>query len=71
MSTGSFDNWVGNISEIGVLYPFEGTEFIWVIATVIYVVYWQVGQIMAEQSRFRRDAKYYTPTRLKQMVNKK
>ncbi len=71
MNTGSFVNWAGNISDIGVLYPFEGTEIIWVMAAAAYLVYWQIGQIIAEQKRFRRESKFYTPDRLKQMVNRK
>lgn len=44
MSTGNFENWAGNISEIGAVYPFVGSETFLAIAGVIFWLWWHVKQ---------------------------
>lgn len=59
MSTGSFDNWLGNVSEIGALYPFEGTEFIlWIIGMAIWIL-WHVRQSRIEANEYADELKRY------------
>ena len=44
MSTGNFENWAGEISEIGAIYPFVGTEFVlWLIGMGLFIL-WLVIQ---------------------------
>ncbi len=53
MSTGSFTDWAGTISEIGPIYPFEGTEFVLVIAGLVFWVAWHISQLKAESARLK------------------
>ena len=48
--TGSFENWAGNISEIGPIYPFVGAEWLFVLIGVIYWIAWHVNQIKSENA---------------------
>lgn len=48
MTTGSFENWAGTISEIGPVYPFVGSEGILVIIGVVFWVAWHVFQMRQE-----------------------
>ena len=48
MATGNIDSWGGNISEIGPLYPFVGSEFaLFIVAMVLWIV-WHIVQARAE-----------------------
>ena len=48
MSTGSFENWAGNIADIGPIYPFVGAEWLFVLIGVVYWIVWHVRQIGEE-----------------------
>ena len=48
MSTGNFENWAGNIADIGPIYPFVGMEWLFVLIGVVYWVVWHVRQIRSE-----------------------
>ncbi len=48
MSTGSFENWAGNIAEIGPIYPFVGAEWLFVLIGVVYWIAWHVRQLASE-----------------------
>ena len=48
MSTGSFENWAGNIADIGPIYPFVGAEWLFVLIGVAYWIVWHVRQIKSE-----------------------
>ena len=68
MSTGSFENWAGNIADIGAIYPFEGATPLWVIATVIFWLVWQISMIVIEQIRFYDQVKQHSADKLKRMI---
>ncbi len=71
MSTGSFENWAGEITEIGALFPFESSLPIWVIAAVVFWVVWQVSIVAIEQNRFSEEVKRNSAEKLKRMIKKK
>lgn len=48
MSTGNFENWAGNIADIGPIYPFVGAEWLFVLIGVVYWVIWHIRQISNE-----------------------
>ena len=48
MSTGNFENWAGNIADIGPIYPFVGAEWLFVLIGVVYWVVWHIRQISNE-----------------------
>ena len=48
MSTGNFENWAGNIADIGPIYPFVGSEWLLVLIGVVYWIVWHVRQIGGE-----------------------
>ena len=48
MSTGNFENWAGNITDIGPIYPFVGSEWLLVLIGVVYWIVWHVRQIGSE-----------------------
>ncbi len=40
MSTGSFENWAGDIADIGPIYPFVGSEFLlWIIGLALWIIW--------------------------------
>ena len=48
MSTGNFENWAGNIADIGPIYPFVGAEWLFVLIGVVYWIVWHVRQMSSE-----------------------
>ena len=48
MSTGGFDNWLGEISEIGAIYPLVGSEGLWVLICLGFWVWWHLAQMRTE-----------------------
>jgi hypothetical protein len=56
MSTGNFENWDGDILQIGPIYPFVGWEVLMVILCVIFWVGWHVLQIRMENRELEERA---------------
>ena len=56
MSTGNFENWDGNIADIGPIYPFVGSEGIMVILAVVIWIGWHIFQIKTENKRYEEQA---------------
>jgi hypothetical protein len=58
MSTGSFDNWDGNMMDLGPLYPFVGSEGLMVVVLVALWAAWHIAQLVGEnrelEDRVRR-----------------
>jgi len=48
MSTGNFDNWDGNILDLGPLYPFVGFEGLMVVILVVLWMAWHIAQMVGE-----------------------
>ena len=59
MSTGSFENWAGNISDIGPIYPFVGSEgFLWILGLVLWIL-WHVIQSRRENQTYDEEVRKY------------
>ena len=59
MKTGSFENWAGEISEIGPIYPFVGSEFLlWIIGIVLWIV-WHILQSRDEKKHYHDELDLY------------
>jgi len=56
MSTGNFDNWNGNITDLGPIYPFVGWEGTMVVLAVIFWIGWHIWQIRFENRQHNEDA---------------
>ncbi|MDH3375940.1 MAG: hypothetical protein OEQ39_03110 [Gammaproteobacteria bacterium] len=59
MSTGSFENWAGNILEIGPIYPFVGSEFILFLAGMAFWIAWQIWQIGLEKRTYNQEKQQF------------
>lgn len=59
MSTGAFENWAGNISEIGPIYPFVGTEALWFIVGLVLWIIWHVVQVKRENRIYEEEKKKF------------
>ncbi len=57
MSTGSFENWAGNIAEIGAIYPFEGSETLLLIIGVAFWLWWHIKQARDEEKHLAEQEK--------------
>lgn len=57
MSTGSFADWQGNMTEIGPLYPFVGSEMLWAAIGLAIWLVWVVVQWRMESSNYEDDLK--------------
>ena len=55
MSTGSFENWAGEIAEMGVIYPFEGTETILAVIGIAFWIWWHIKQISDEKKEIAEE----------------
>lgn len=59
MSTGSFENWAGTITDIGPLYPFVGSEMLWFILALVFWIWWHVVQTKRENKTYADEVKRY------------
>ena len=59
MSTGSFENWAGTITDIGPLYPFVGTEMLWYILALVFWIGWHVVQTKRENQGYEEEIKRF------------
>jgi hypothetical protein len=55
MSTGNFENWHGNMLDIGPLYPFVGSEGLLTIVGFAFWIVWMIWQWRMEASNFEDD----------------
>ncbi len=69
MSTGSFENWAGNISDIGPIYPFVGSEvFLWILGLVLWIA-WHVIETKRENRTYEEEVRKYGDTEtLRRMI---
>jgi len=56
MNTGNIANWDGDLTLLGPIYPFVGSELIMVIIAVVFWVGWHVLQIRAENRQHDEEA---------------
>lgn len=71
MSTGNFENWAGNISEIGAIYPFVGSETFMAIAGIVFWLWWHVKQSKIENEDHKSDIeKWGDKDRLLRIIEK-
>lgn len=59
MMTGSFTDWAGNIAEIGPIYPFVGTEWLLVLAGVVFWLAWHVTQLSRESAKLKEEDEHH------------
>lgn len=70
MTTGSFENWSGEIADIGAIYPFEGTEtLMWIVGLVLWVA-WHYVQLVAENKQLAEQEVFLTDEVLRKRVEK-
>jgi len=48
MSTNGMTNWAVDLKDVAAVYPFQGSEFIMVIAAVAFWIIWHVLQLRGE-----------------------
>ena len=53
MATGQVESWAGNISEIGPMYPFVGSEGFWFVLGLALWILWHIVQIVQEKRTHR------------------
>jgi len=59
MQTGMVETWAGNITDIGPIYPFVGSEFVlWVIGMALWML-WHVWQARHESQEYQEDVRKY------------
>lgn len=59
MATGQVESWAGNISDIGPLYPFVGSEVFWFIVGFALWILWHVLQIAQEKRTHREEVQRF------------
>ena len=59
MSTGSFENWAGTITDIGPLYPFVGSEMLWFIPGLVFWIWWHIVQTKRENRAYEEEIKRF------------
>jgi hypothetical protein len=58
MSTG-IESWNQNLLEIGTMYPFPGTEVLWVIIGLATWIIWHVVQYKGENRLYEEEEKSF------------
>ena len=59
MSTGMIENWTGNMTDVGPLYPFVGSEvWLWVIGMALWIV-WHIWQARHESREYKEESERY------------
>ncbi len=71
MSTGSIENFTGNIAEIGPMYPFVGTEWLLTLLCLVFWLAWHVLQIRVENRNLKDDADRYVTKEILNRVYKR
>jgi len=59
MATGSVESWSQNVADLGPVYPFVGSEWLWLIIGVAFWIGWHVWQLRFENDTYRREAAHY------------
>ncbi len=59
MSTGNIETLGGQLSEIGPLYPFVGTEFVLVILAYVFWIAWHAWQFHLEKKEYQEELERY------------
>ena len=69
--TGNFENWAGNIADIGPIYPFVGSEWLlWIVGVALWLV-WHFVQAGIERSEYDEEVRRYgRPETLRQLVGR-
>ena len=68
LSTTIVETWATDISKVGPIYPFVGTEVLWFIAGLIFWVWFHVAQFRIEDKELAADAEAARdPERLKRV----
>jgi hypothetical protein len=55
MSTNGLTSWAVDLKDVGAIYPFQGTEFILVIAGLAFWIIWHIVQIRQEGQDLEHD----------------
>lgn len=58
MSTTGLSSWAVDLGEVGAIYPFQGTEFIWFLAGVAFWIIWHVVQLRQEDQTYEDDLRH-------------
>ena len=70
MSTGSFENWAGTITDIGPIYPFVGSEMFWFILALVFWIWWHIVQTKRENRTYADEVKRFgDPETLRKIVS--
>jgi hypothetical protein len=56
-ATGLIESWSANPSQLGPIYPFNGTEIGWVVLVVCFCTCWVVWQIRSERAEHEATAR--------------
>ena len=59
MSTGSFENWAGTITDIGPMYPFVGSEGFWFVLGLAFWIWWHIVQTRRENRTYEEEVKRF------------
>jgi len=72
MQTGLIENWSGQPSEVGPLYPFVGSEMLFFVICVILWILWTLWQIRSENKQCQQENQVLQePNRLKQAIEER
>ena len=55
MSTTEVTSWAVDLSTVGPIYPFVGTEMLWFVLGMAFWIGWHIWQIRSENRTFKED----------------
>ena len=68
MTTGAFENFSGTIADIGPMYPFVGSEWLWLILAIVFWLGWHIRQIRQENREYHQEREKYMSREILQRV---
>ena len=54
MSTNGMESWAVDLANVGAIYPFQGTEGLWLIAGLVFWIAFHVIQTRGESNQFAK-----------------
>ena len=69
MNTGMVETWMGNPLDIGPMYPFVGSEWLFLLISVIGWLVWHIWQIKSENATYDEQSSQLQGDALTEAIN--
>jgi hypothetical protein len=72
MTTGSFENFAGTLTDIGPLYPFVGSEMAMFVIALVFWLGWHISELRIEKREYDAEVeKFSDPAEIERHLDKR